>query len=56
MQRNSHESLWLLTPFIMWGAIVLIMHSLGYVTLTKVRGGRNIGERPTGFLPQARQA
>ncbi|GIL98955.1 hypothetical protein Vretimale_4181, partial [Volvox reticuliferus] len=33
MLRNSKESLWLLAPFVVWGLVVVIMHSLGYVTM-----------------------
>lgn len=38
MLRNSRESLWLLTPFVLWGTVVLIMHVLGYVEMAKVGG------------------
>ncbi|KXZ42335.1 hypothetical protein GPECTOR_160g117 [Gonium pectorale] len=35
MLRNSKESLWLLAPFVVWGLVVVVMHSLGYVTMEK---------------------
>ncbi len=36
MLRNSRESMWLLTPFFLWGLIVITMHALGYVSITQV--------------------
>ncbi len=39
MLRNSKESLWLLAPFVVWGLVVVVMHSLGYVIMEQVRAG-----------------
>lgn len=41
MLRNSKESLWLLAPFVVWGLVVVVMHSLGYVIMEQVRAGGN---------------